>query len=184
MTHKARYIGIGAVMVLMLVTAFALVYTAKANPNFFLQSNAGTATTTVTFMTPGTATTTTAAFDTGAGGAQGSDSAALVECMQASSTGTTLNTTIEYSQDAITWYENNLVSTSTPLATIQSPNSFTWAFASTTVGGGGIGNNNSACKIVPVLTPTKYVRAVFTLPAASKNAAVYGGNFIAKRQNP
>lgn len=184
--------GLGSAMVLVLIAAFALFYTVKANPSFFLaqSTSSSTATTTVTYMTPGTATTTLF-LDLGAGGAQGADSIVLLECLQASSTNTTLNTAAEYSQDNVTWAQNDLASTTGGVAQINVTlsQSFTWTFASTTIGGGLATSTgpglaaNSACKIVSVPVPTRYIRAILTLPAGSTNGAVWA-DWIAKRQSP
>ncbi len=170
MTHKVKYISIGAIMASVFVLAFGIFYTVKANPSFFIQNPSATATTTTAFITPGAATSTTAAFDLGVGGAQGADSATLLACYQASSTASVINIGTEYSQDNLTWFANNYASSTGA-----------WTFASSTVGGaGGDKNPFYACKSFNVPTPTRYVRAVFS--ATTGNAAVWS-NFVAKRQS-
>lgn len=182
MTQKATHIGIGIVIAAIIVVAFAFSYVAKANPVYFLQNPSASATSSLSFMTPGLGTTTTS-YDLGAGGAQGADSSVALVCLSASTTATILNISVEYSYDNQTWFDNNLAATTTVAATIGSivtPNTLSWAFASTSVGGGVVSAlNNYGCKAFTVATPTRYVRLIQSV--TGKNGGVWS-NVVAKRQ--
>lgn len=188
-----KQIGIGVVMGLIFLTAFALYYTARANPSFFLHSNTtATATTTLSYMTGGTATSTEV-FDTGAGAAGSADTATLLVQFVGSSTASTLNIDIEYADAAgvdcvvtpsgCDWYRNNISNqaTTTFVQSLNSRQSYTLPFASSTQGNGVVLNTNREPVILTVPTPTRYVRAIFSLAAAGTNGAVWK-NFVGKRQ--
>ncbi len=179
MTHKLKYLSLGSITAFMLVIAFGMFYVAKANPVFFLRAatNAGFATTTTAFMSAGAATTTLA-VDLGAGGAQGADSAVLLRQFTGSTTAATLSTVIEYSAG------------NPGLDCVANQNACNWylGFATTSLAlgvrtggvGGGVGSTTQELLNVP--TPTRYVRAVFSIPAAGVSGAIYA-EFAAKRQS-
>ena len=76
---------------------FISIQVVSANPSFFLRSvSSSVGTSTITYMTPGLATTTEV-FDTGASGAGSVDSAVLAIQFTASSTASTLAWRYEYS---------------------------------------------------------------------------------------
>lgn len=194
MTQTVKYIGLLA-LGLVVFSVFGFYTLAKANPSFFVRQNNGvgtTASTSVAYMTTGTATTTKY-LDTGAAGAQGADTAVFTEQLVGSSTATTLNTTFEYAvgngTDCIAtpsscdWYGNNQgdQATTTPSQSITTTQSSTLNFASTTQGGAPGNGDGRVLKVIVVRVPTRYVRAVLTLPVGSFNGAVWG-EFVAKRQ--
>lgn len=155
--------------------------TVKANPSQIYRDNPSTPTTTVTYMTPGAATTTNSFNTIGDGGFE-PDTAVFTECLNASTTATVLNTSFEYSYDGVTWFANNLASSTGGVASvgIVTPGSLSWAFASTSIGGNPVlATNNSGCKIVTVSTPVQYIRAVMSLTGA---AGSVWSDFAAKRQ--
>ncbi len=187
---------------------FVVVNKVHANPSQILDKPSAVSTSTITFMTPGTATTTQA-FDTQAGGITPADSAALAVQFTASSTTSILGYRFEYTQgnpsnasidcsSAVNqsncdWYSDNLGFTITNASTTQSivstvPNTYTWTFSSSTSmcdSSTNLALNNRGCKIVSVPTPTRYVRVVFFLASSTlggTNGAVWS-DWIPKRQN-
>lgn len=203
MIYKARYIGIGALMALMLTLVFSTVVTVKANPSFFLVQNNGlttTATTSLTYMTAGTATSTTRVIDAGAGGAQGADSGVLALQFTGSSTPTnaatattTYNVTIEYARggqgDCVanpticSWYSDNTFASSTVSQVISSPVVRQIQLGTQTLAGVLLSSSTPTAVLVNVPMPTRYARAVISIQPGSTNGAVWA-EFIDKRQNP
>lgn len=146
-----------------------------ANPLFFAPAAmTATATSTPSYMTQGTATSTITYDSYNLVGTNqpvvsdptGAADAALEVQFIASSTSSVLNIAIERSDDNLDWYQDEYsfpVSTSTiGSSNINSPFSFSWTFASSTVGGQP-NSGNRIGKILYVATPTRYTRAVFTL---------------------
>lgn len=177
-----------AVLALVVIAVTLMTDTAKANPSVFINTATATATTSPAYLTAGTATTTLT-FDLGSGNSKAADSAELLMMLAGSSTATTLNIDIQYSQNGQDWYATSngwnadLVSTSTP--NISMVTQYTFPFASSTINRSVVTNANSATstRAVDVPTPTRYVRAVFTLPVGSAGAALYA-SFTAKQQTP
>ncbi|MEK7180001.1 MAG: hypothetical protein AAB706_00840 [Patescibacteria group bacterium] len=161
---------------------------AGANPSQILESKTATATTTTTNMTAGTATTTLT-FDTQNDASFPADSATLMIQLTSSTTASIL-AEIQYSQDNIDWYQSSLSerATTTPSQSIMAQQFFTFNWATSTVdktadGGAGIAAASSTAKrIVDVKTPTRYVRAIFTMPTGS-NLSTLWAQFVAKKQN-
>lgn len=192
MTYKldlVKYSLIGF-LGLALFASFGVSYV-KANPSFFIRANTVvcgtyTASSTPTFMSAGLATTSVT-FDTGCAAAGNVDSAILLAQLTASSTATTVNINYEYSQDGVDWYQSNLSNqgTTTPVQSVTTPQSYGWTFASTTPGmGAPLASGtfaNRQMKAIEVRTPSRYVRAIFTMPAGSTAGAVWA-EFTAKRQ--
>lgn len=169
------------VLVLLALISIGLSKTVLASPSFKANSaKTSTATTTLLYMTPGTATTTvtydskeTAGTNqTNGGNTYLPNSALLKIWLKASSTATVLVTNIEYSDDAIDWYQDNLSTFAAGAIAIATPNSFTWTYASTTVGGAGVvATTDTGQKAILLKTPSRYIRAV--LSVTGKNGAVY-----------
>jgi hypothetical protein len=162
--------------VLSVIALFAVAGTAQANPSYFaIGTSTNAATTSPAYMTPGTGTSTTPVFDAYAQTLNGgvtskADTAGLLVLFTASSTNTVLNASVEYSQDGIDWYRNfvvdpNQTGTSTaPVFSVGNPYSFSWQFASSTVGGTAVAstsNRSTAALLIP--TPFRYTRVVFTM---------------------
>ena len=170
------------VMLLMaiFVTAIGVVGIASANPlRFGSTSRSATATTSPTYMTSGTATTTSPTLDAyvqPSGFAL--DRATLLVRMGASSTASILNINIEYSHDAVDWYEeggtlvNGYATTSNPFYLTPVKN-YVMNFASSTPGLGTLGSIGTTTRAIKVETPTRYVRAVFSIPVGASASNVW-----------
>jgi hypothetical protein len=146
-----------------------------------------TATTTLAYMTPGTATTSIV-YDSNilARPNIAIDKAILLTQLNASSTLTVLNTNLEYSMGvsgvdctatptACDWYQDNTyeygLSTSTQPLYIATANSYRWAFASSSQGMLAP-TRDRGLKAVTIPLWARYVRATYTLTGA--NGAVWG----------
>ena len=153
---------------------------ADANPSVFQVTQTAVATTTVTYMSAGTATTTIThdslqnRFAT--------DGAALMIQLKASSTATTLKWKYEFSQDGIDWFQDNQELTTNATTTVQVRDSkeFSWVFASSTPNNGGTGSD-FGLKLVNVPTPARFTRAVFYLPVGSTKGSLLA-QIVAKKQ--
>lgn len=192
---------------LMVVSLFILSSTVKANPLGFLRKTSASATTTLAYMTPGTATTT-AVIDCNLANASatGCDSGALLVALTASSSVSTLQVSQEFSQGvagnssidcvatptACDWYVGNQTTlpnynaTTTPSTfEIGVVPQFSYTFASTSVGGAAVlATNNLGTRLVMFNSPTRYTRFVFSMKqVANGNGAVYW-EVISKKQNP
>lgn len=197
MTLKRQMIFGGLIGgLLLLASYFSGVYVnlAGANPSIITsKAKTATATTTLRYMTPGTATTTLV-YDsqqsdgtnqTNNGNTWATNGAILFVQFTASNTSSVLNTHFEYSDDpscgttptSCDWYRDTLWGDSfaTSTATIQmaiTP-SYTWNYASTTQGGSAGINIYRGLKAINIPTPSRFVRVVFTVPIGSQNGAVY-----------
>ena len=164
-------------------------YSAYANPSLNTSSaRSSTATTTLATINPGLATTTVT-YDSRAqlgsnqtqdGNTLLPDSVALLLYMKASSTLSVLVTNIEYSNDGIDWYQNNLETYAAGAIAIATPNTYTWTFATSTIGGvlNSLGTDVGA-KTISVRTPTRFVRAVLSMTGAG---GMVRGEFVPKKQ--
>lgn len=191
MTNQKQF-EIGAALALFCALALAAIVltqgapTVEANPTGFscpAYGPGGTASTSVTYMTPGLATTTLV-FDTycisgtnqpNTGNLFGVAYLALLTQLTASTTGTVLNKSVEYSQDGTDWYQDNLnlnFATTSPVAQLATPQSSQWQFASSTVGGTP-NRGNLVGKVERIYAPTRFVRVIYSLGAGS-NGAVWG----------
>lgn len=199
-THKI--LGVTAVSILMILTAFLMFSTpASANPSTIQRDmgagcGVGVATTSVTYLNATTATTT-AVFDTQCGTSAAVDSTAFLLQFTGSSTASILNVAFEYSPGisgfdcrvtptVCDWYADttfaNTNATTTQSFSIATPNSFRLPFASTTVGG-AVGSAARTTRGMTVPSVARYIRAVITLIPGSLNGAVWY-EFDAKKQNP
>lgn len=188
-------VALTVVSAVVLLSLFLLITPTHANVGGFpAGAKTATATTTPAVMTPGTGTSTVTYDSYSLNGtnqpSQGvvtyTDSASLLVQFTASTTASKLKIAYEYSQDGIDWYADGVTayfaSTTTGVITVTPPNSMSWTFASTSVGGGSVlANNNIATEILNVKTPTRYVRAVISDTGA--NAEVWA-QFVPKKQQP
>ena len=178
---KKIYILLAIPVILIGTILFAQKVT--ANPSFFANYAASSAaTTTVSYLKYGVGTSTLS-FDAQTGTSQAMDSATLLTQFAGSSTASVLNISFEYSQDGIDWYKNRLSESTTtaPNIDLNVPNSYQWTFASTSALAGAAGTIATSTRIINVSTPTRFVRAVYTLTSTSQNGAVWA-QFIGKRQ--
>jgi len=168
--------GVTAIAVLLSFTPVAF-----ANPGSFSSpAYTAVASSTLTYMTAGTATTTVT-YDTyesngttqvNNGNTFVADGATLLLAVSASSTSSVFVTNVEYSVDGIDWYQDNRITYAAGAIAVATPNSFTYTYASTTPGGGAVlSNSNRGAKAIRLDTPTRYVRAVISLTGT--NGAVY-----------
>lgn len=184
------FFGIGAVVVF-------------GNPgNFSPTAASSTATSTPQFLIVSTAATSTpVVYDSyGIDGTNESgqtinttDSAALEEYVQASSTSSVFVTNVEYSDgvpgvscvtnpNACDWYQNNLDTYAAGAIAIVTPNTYSYTYASTTMNGGTLSttNQNRGAKLIGLKVPTRYIRAYVTITGA--NGSVFL-KWVTKKQN-
>ncbi len=176
-----------AAAVLLAVLAFAGV--AYANPFYIAgKASSAAATTTVTYMTPGTATTTVVYDSYEISGTnqknQGNltvpNQVAVVVQGVSSSSISVLNLACEYSDDNIDWYQNDVfAATSSGNIPIAAPSTFTYTFASTTLN--GVANGNKFAKVVQCPLPLRFVRAVVSNTGA--NLSVWSAIIPTKQRN-
>lgn len=180
---KTRSWEIGAVLALAIaISTIFLIPLAPAHANpFRFPASAATsaATTSPVYMTPGTATTTVT-YDSYAngGGSQATDKATLLMQMTASSTSTTYNVALEYSQDGIDWYSDSqltgTLATTTQVFQTNTPISYSIKYASTTPDGGIVlANSNTAYRALTIPTPTRFVRVFSSLAVGGTNGATW-----------
>lgn len=173
---EAFHFSIVGIVMFLTLLAIYFVPRANANPTFFLRAatNSGFASTTVVFQPAGTATTTLV-LDLGAGGAQAADSAFLTQQFIGSTTLAKQNIVIEYSQGAPGL---NCVTAETTCDWYYGLATTTLAVGIRSGGLAGVSSTTFSTLVVP--TPTRYVRAVFTVPG-TVNGAFYA-ELTAKRQ--
>lgn len=161
----AAYVGVTA-FAIMAVLGIGAITTkvANANPSFTAPTaQTAAATSTLAYMTPGTATTTLVydayASSTASGGlALKADNVALGIQFTASSSSSVLATAIEYSEDGIDWYRDFVfgtvgTATTSTVVALTSPVSLTMS-----------GTSKS---LVLIPTPTRYTRFTFSLTGAN-----------------
>lgn len=188
MQNKKRYLGV--ILGFMFITMLSLVaVSVHANPLQFKPAVAtSAASTTVSYMQTGRATTTLVYDSYAAGQPYATDKATLFLSFTGSSTASVLNTDIEYSQDNIDWYQDggtmqeNFSTSSKPMD-ISQVSQFKWTFASSTAGlPANPASNATATRALLLKTPTRYMRAVFSMPAGSASGAIWA-QFIPARQS-
>lgn len=196
------YKTFAAIVVGALIAFTALMFfvtPVSANPSVIQRDmgagcGVGVATTSVTYLTPGISTSTLI-YDTQCGTSASPDSSAFLVQFTGSSTASTLSIAFEFSPGvagvdcrasptACDWYADDMftISTTSPRTGLGTTNNYLLPFASTTVGG-VTGVSSRTTRAIDVATPTRYIRAVLSLPAGSLNGAVYS-EFNGKKQNP
>lgn len=169
----SAYVLVGAI-ILAVSLSIAWASSARANPYDINQSNV-TATTSVTYIAPGTATSTQT-YDSYAGGNSNasSDGVLLVQFV-ASSTSSVLNIAVQYSMNGIDWYGDDLLtslnSTTSPVKSINVDNTYTWTAAGTA----------TTSKAILIPTPTRYARAVIGITGA---AGAVWSDIVARKEQP
>lgn len=173
-------ITLGFIIGAMFITALGLALVVQANPlKFANTSKSATATSTTTYITAGTATTTHQhdAYAQPSGFAL--NQAMLFIRHSASSSASVLRIYIEYSQDGVDWYQDagtnseGYASTTKPFD-ISRIQSFDNQFASTTAGWRTPGQfAATTTRAILVKTYTRFVRAVFVVPAGADPAGVW-----------
>lgn len=179
---------------------------ALANPVYFVPTvqTSGTsfASSTISYLTPGTGTTTLYYNSYNQGINYKTEDASLLVQYAASSSNAVMNINVEYSHgnyagadciavpSACDWYKDDINSfnatTSATTNNLLPVNTFTWQFASSTLGGAAVTNANGATstKIIRISTPTIYTRVIFTManPSASSGNASIWAQIIPSRQ--
>ena len=138
------------------------------------------ATSTITYMTPGTATTTLT-YDSFHSGQSATNGIALLLQVTASTSQTQFNINEEYSQDGIDWYQGNATvagaygyaTTSLPV-NIGQVAQYQWQYSTSTPGLGANGAfQNTDNRIINLPTPTRFIRAIITLKIGGANGGVW-----------
>jgi hypothetical protein len=181
---KKVYTLLGLIIIIF-VTGIAIV---KANPSYFSPGAAtAAATTTVVYMTPGTATTTLYYDTYNSGNTQKTNAATVLTQFNGSSTSAILGIAVEYAQGdgtfdcdatpaACDWYQNATIgqlagwSTTTATQDIATVKKFSWQYVATPAGGAA-GTAATTTRAVVVDTPTRYMRVIYTMTGA--NGAIW-----------
>lgn len=186
--------SIAVVLAAVVASLFGFTIPAHANPSYFARSpGTSSATTSPRFMTAGTATTTET-FNTSVGTSQAMNSAVLYlflvgsTSVQTSYATTTYNVALEYSDNGIDWggdtyIDGGATATTSQVLSFTNPNTRNVVLGGiSTLGGTVLATTTGTVRLMNVPTPTKYVRAVISIPAGSTNGAVWA-QFIGKREN-
>lgn len=169
----------GALMAIVLVVG---INHALANPTFFPPHTAcsanGSAATTSIFALSTTTPTATSTCDffnsiTSLNVPTAADNATLAIQFRAPQSTTVLTGALQYSDDNVDWYGDNLIalSTTTSNATLDVARTFTL-----TASGAA-----TTSRAISIQTPTRYVRVVFSVTAGSATSSVWA-TFIPKKQ--
>lgn len=192
---KILYVLVGGLIAL---TGFAA-YIVQANPSFFVYGqNTAVATSTVVYMTPGTATTTLIQPTVTNGNPTVMNTATFLVQFTGSSTASNINIEFEYATAfsgtncqttpaSCDWYKdglygaNGVISTTTTPVGLGTRNVYNLPFSTTPLAGQS-GTATRTNKILNVQTPAQYVRAVITMPAGSANGAIWAEWLPLKQQ--
>lgn len=202
---------ISSTLAIVAIVLWFGVQTANANPSVIVETKSASASTTVAYIVPGTATTTLY-YDSQANFMMPDDSQVLLVQFTGSSTVTTLQINQEYAQgspsvdctvtpSACDWYEGtqgtivngSIATTSSSINgnvittfDIASVPQYSFKFASSTIGGvaqGSISSTTPINRLIPFTAPTRYIRFVFSLKiVANGNGAVWA-EVVSKKQN-
>lgn len=170
----SKLINTLAILGAMAIVALALSITfqpeqAKANLARFINPNGcrtASSVSTLSYMTPGTATTTVTCVL----GNDGANVAALAIYVQASSTTSTYVGGIEESMDGTTWYPivANQLSTTSPELSLGVSETFRFQFASSSFGGAAAWSGQAtSSKVITVPVRMRQVRAYVGLATTS-----------------
>lgn len=169
--------------------------TTHANPSAYATTaQTSSATTSPAYLTPAIATSTLI-YDSYAARPVIADKASMGVQFTGSSTTSVLSVSYEYTNGApgldclnapgsCDWYKDNMLvpvtATTSQSYSVNLPVSFSWTFASSTQGGSSATSDRSL-KMFTVPTPTRYVRAIFTITGA--NGAVWAQIVPAKENS-
>jgi hypothetical protein len=183
---KASLVGIFFALVLFVLGTFVSI--ARANPSALNRAAAcqtASATTSLVSMSAGNATTTITC-DMQYATALVSDSAVLEVQRTASSTNSVTKIKFEYSMDRIDWYSDhlNMFATTSPVIGFPSSafTSYTWQFASSTIGAASTSPAGSDAIVIPFSVPTRYVRVIMTVPAQASSSLLWA-EITGKKEN-
>lgn len=185
--RQSVFARLGLILLAIGFFLFTLVGHAYANPSQFVPTTqTALATTSITYVLPGVATTTLVAdtYTTATGNTYINNATELLLQFTASSTLSRLNVNLEYSngwnggdcvnnQSSCDWYQDSIsnvfsfATSSLPLIALSQVPQYQWAFASSTLGQQiPSATNNRDSRAMKILVPTRYVRAVFTCSGA------------------
>lgn len=154
---------------------------AGANPSEFCRDSVSStfASTSVTYITAGRATTTLT-FTNCNNKIYSTDSAVVLGIFQASTTAPQIKTRVEFSPNNIDWYPDNssfyVPATAINIAstTVQTTPFHENLFVlSTTTDNGGTGLSNQVYFSLNVPTPTKFTRVIFYMPTGGGEGSLY-----------
>lgn len=164
MTNKLQWIVPLSAAAIVLLSFAAVTF---ANPFYTgMKAKTSTATTTLAYLNAGTATSTlvydsyeqSGTNETNSGNITIPNTVALAIQGVGSSTSAVLNVTCEFSDDNVDWYQNEIFpATSTGPIVINTPVSFTYTNASSTIGGVVA---TGFKKLVQCPVPLRFVRAI------------------------
>ncbi len=174
---------IGAIAMLGLLLLVSGIFTrVEASPSYFPPPvKTSTATTSPVYMTPGTATSTLtfdSYYQSTLSQNTKTDSAVLLTQFAGISLTSVLAINVEYSEDGVDYYKDDLNSfsatTSPTTSYLNANNTFTWTFASSTPGGAGVtaATGATSTKAINIPTPTRFMRVIYSITGA--NGAVWG----------
>lgn len=165
---------VSILVALALIAGPALI---KAATSYVSSQASATATSTMSFMSPGAATTTYQLDGLASNKVQEMgeiDSAAVYIAFNASSSSSILAYQVQYSNNNVDWYGES-ASLSTANANIASTSNAVTQEASTTVthlwSPGASGTSTKAILLPPL--PAKHERLIFSIPVGSANGAIY-----------
>lgn len=181
MKNQKLIIGIAIVALALLGVGIA-----GANPSVVINSSGTTcrsasATSSVSYMTAGTATTTVSCdlFALGAGSADALPKDLFVRVYQtASSTNSAVASRFEWSDDNITWYADSALTTTDVASSsfmVGDYKEYKWIYASTTPGAGVIGTSNTGGRTFSVPVRARYVRGMFYVPTGNAASGLWVG---------
>src|SRR3990167_1045093 len=166
------FVAVGVVLAVAVIVLWGSQKVGAAISQFFPSDcYTAAATTTLNFMTPGTATTTLACNM----GGEGAKEAVVVAQVHASSTATEYLFGIEESMDGIDWYPISAqqIASSSPIFSLYDKGTVRYTYASTTIGGVAEAENalNGSRNNISFSVPTRMSRVrVFVGLASSTNA--------------
>lgn len=194
MSRLSTIVGVGGVLILALLS-LAAYKVVQANPDQILEHSMGSAenvsSSSPAFLSLAVSTSTPNTFDTQTDGALPAKSATLLVAFTPSTTASTLNISLEYSQNNLDWFADNM--TSLTASTSQTvglglASKFVLSSGTTTnVIGAQQNPQNTIYRAFTVPVPTRYVRAVMSIAsstlvnASTPNASVWS-DFIAKKE--
>lgn len=158
----------------VIAVSVGIVKTVKASPIYFPPTTqTALATTSPAFIGNGTGTSTLTFNAYFSGSPTAARNAVLLTQFAASSTSAILTMSIQYSQNGIDWYDNDLGSgngTST-VTDVSSAQTYKWTPVGTA----------TSSKAIYIITPTQYVRVVYSLLGA---AGAVWGQFVPEKEYP
>lgn len=160
--------------VIFVLLAFVTPLT-KAAVYLLVPSKTATATTTVAYLTPGTATTTLSSDLYSASSNTKANGALVAFQYTASSSAAALKARVEYSNDGVDWYAESIPLAETATTTLMTTTfrEYSWNNFATTTDYGGSGTASRIHQSFSIATPTRYVRVKFYVPAGAGNGALW-----------